>query len=322
MASDSPDLVPMTDAHPEFDPALRGYDRTQVDEYIASLDEEIRALQADRDLAAARSADLAAHLAATQAQMESLRRQLNMATEQVTPSNVDARVAEQLRAAQNDAATLREMAHREADFVRRGAAEYAARTRAAAEEDAARIVEEATARQREAEELFRRRMAETEQHKEAVAQQLAERLAYTQDEQQRLTADAAELRARLDAEAEAERNRLNAEAAAERNRLDAEAAAKRKEVEEDFVITLSRRRSKATQELEDERAAAEAEAGRIVADARAEAERLVAQAVAEVRRLHGDRDQAFDQLRALQAHLGKALEIPRSATPAEPGAAQ
>src|SRR5690349_8695514 len=128
MASDSPDLLPMTEARPEFDPSLRGYDRSQVDEYIAQLDEEVRALQSDRDLAAARSADLAAQLASTSAVVESLRRELRMATEAVTPSNIDERVAEQLRAAQNEAATLREMAHKEADFVRRGAAEYAART--------------------------------------------------------------------------------------------------------------------------------------------------------------------------------------------------
>ena len=82
------DVLPMlTDAHRGFDQALRGYDRSQVDQYFGQQEDELRATIAERDAATARSADLAAQLASAQAQIESLRRQLRTATETVTADN-------------------------------------------------------------------------------------------------------------------------------------------------------------------------------------------------------------------------------------------
>src|SRR5262245_54301531 len=90
-----------------FDTAMRGYDRRQVDEYVANLDDEVRAATADRDAAIARCADLAAQLASTQAQIESLRRQLRRATERPTTQHVDMRVREMLESAAAEADHIR-----------------------------------------------------------------------------------------------------------------------------------------------------------------------------------------------------------------------
>src|SRR5215475_8465078 len=90
-----------------FDTAMRGYDRRQVDEYVANLDDEVRAATADRDAALARCADLAAQLASMHAQIESLRRQVRRANEHVTTENVDTRVREMLDSAAAEAAKMR-----------------------------------------------------------------------------------------------------------------------------------------------------------------------------------------------------------------------
>src|SRR6266545_885488 len=90
-----------------FDTSMRGYDRRQVDVFVATLDDEIRAAAADRDAALARCADFAAQLASAQAQIESLRRQLRKATEKVTADNLEPRVRELLDTAAADASKMR-----------------------------------------------------------------------------------------------------------------------------------------------------------------------------------------------------------------------
>ena len=105
MSSDpSSDVLPMlTDGYRGFAQVLRGYDRAQVDTYLAQLEDDLKAVAAERDGAQARSADLAAQLASVQAHLESLRRQLHAATEAITTENVDERVRQQLEAAQAEA---------------------------------------------------------------------------------------------------------------------------------------------------------------------------------------------------------------------------
>ena len=56
------ELLPLYDSSRGFDTAMRGYDREQVDREIARLDDDLRVTAAERDSAAARSADLAAQL--------------------------------------------------------------------------------------------------------------------------------------------------------------------------------------------------------------------------------------------------------------------
>src|SRR4051812_46422330 len=99
MAGDEPtDVLPILNNDDRgFDPAIRGYDRVQVDEFVARLDADLHATRAERDSIAVRSADIAAQLASAHAQVESLRRQLRAATEQVTRENVDEHVAAALK---------------------------------------------------------------------------------------------------------------------------------------------------------------------------------------------------------------------------------
>jgi len=110
MAFEDP-LSILADASRGFDTAMRGYDRRQVDEYIAELDEEFRQSIVDRDSAAARSADLAAQLASAQAQIESLKRQVRAAAEPVNASNADEHVQRLVASAREMANSIR----READ---------------------------------------------------------------------------------------------------------------------------------------------------------------------------------------------------------------
>src|SRR6476659_2819669 len=109
------DLLPLYEASRGFDTAMRGYDRVQVDREIGRLDDDIRVTAAERDQAAARSADLAAQLASAQAQIESLRRQLRAASEAVTSDNVDGHVKQILQSAKAEAARAQSDAQAEAE---------------------------------------------------------------------------------------------------------------------------------------------------------------------------------------------------------------
>jgi cell division septum initiation protein DivIVA len=288
MASDHPtDVLPiLADAHRGFDAAIRGYDRAQVDEHLNNMDEELRAAARERDSIAARSADLAAQLASTQAQVESLRRQLRAATEGVTADNVDERVRQMLDAARAEATTTLAAAEAEVQAMQSGADDAVVRTKAVARAEADEILAEATERHVEADEMFRKRLAEAEQYRADVEADLAESLKRTHAEEDRLTA-----------EADAERNRMDAEHAAERARLDAESVARRKLAEEDFEITLRLRRTAEVEVSE-----------RLKAEAEAKAAQMVADAEQEVRRLIGLRDDAQAQLRQLHDRLGEAIE--------------
>ena len=307
-AEHSSDVLPiLSDAHHGFDPALRGYDRAQVDQYLSQLEDEVRSAVADRDRAATRTADLAAQLASAQAQIESLRRQLRAAAETVTPENVDVRVRQAMESAQTEAARIRGEAETQAEAVRNGASDGAARTRAAAHAEAERIVAEATARLAAADETFRRRVEEAQQHRDRVEQDLAESLARVRSEEAALTA-----------QAEAERNRLNAEAEAERSRLEVASAERRALADEDFEITLRERRTRESEEIATERAAAHAEAERTISDATKRAGTLVEDATAEVRRLHAHRDETHAALHSLHGKLGDALNQSLAETPPAP----
>jgi cell division septum initiation protein DivIVA len=307
MSEPTSDLLPLYESSRGFDTAMRGYDREQVDREVSRLDDDLRVTAAERDSAAARSADLAAQLASAQAQAESLRRQLRAASEGVTVENVDERVKGIFNAARTDAARLREDAQTHAEQVRNGAADSAARTRSAAQKEADRLIAEATARKAEADETFRKRIAEAEAHKAEVEKALAEAEARTRADEARLTA-----------EAEAERTRLNAAAAEERARLDHEAARARELVNEDFEITLRIRRTTAATEHAEQKRAAEAFATKTVADARAAARQLIADATHEVRRLHAERDRTHAQLDTLYGALRAALDHSLAQTPPAP----
>lgn len=311
MATENPsDVLPMlTDIHPGFDAAMRGYDRTQVDQFLSRMDEDLRAAVAERDAIAGRTADLAAQLASAHAQIESLRRQLRTANETVTGENVEERVRKRLEAATADAAKVRRDAEAEATTIRSGAADAATRTRTAATTEADEILAQATQRHAEADETFRRRLADADQHRAKVEEQLAQSTAQAQAEEDRLTL-----------ESEATRLRLDAEAQAERERLEAESLARCAKAEEDFEITLRLRRTAEVAVSAELKATAEAEATQTVEEAKGRAWQLIEAAKVEVRRLHQHRDDVHGQLKELYRRLGAAIELPRDESPvaAEP----
>jgi cell division septum initiation protein DivIVA len=304
-----------------FDTSMRGYDRRQVDVYVATLDDEIRAAAADRDAALARCADFAAQLASAQAQIESLRRQLRKASEKVTADNLEPRVRELLDTAAADASKMRADADAYVLTVRRTADESAERIRSSARQDAEQIVADATQRLAESDDTFRRRIAEVEQHRTELTSRIQEERARAQAEEDQLTIDAQAERVRLDEQAVAERARLDVEAAAERARLQAEIDERVSTAEKDFEITLRLRRTEEGRKSAAQVAAAEAQAEQIRVDAHAAAEDLLREARAELGRLNDRRVETHTALRELHEKIAKLLadiEPPLPSSPREP----
>lgn len=298
MAGEEPtDVLPILNNDDRgFDPAIRGYDRVQVDSFVARLDADLRIAQQERDSIAGRSADIAAQLANAHAQVESLRRQLTAATEQVTPQNVDVHVANALKTAQAEANRMRTAAQQEAERIRNGAADAANRTTAAATTEAERIVEQATQQHIAADTIFRERMAEIETHRATVESDLATSIEAVRVEERRITELATAERERLDAEALALRTELETASAAGIAEREEASAGRISRAEQDFELTLRARRTEQYGLLREEREIASAEAAKLVADAKAEVERL-----------HATRDDAHGRLDALADEVKAAL---------------
>src|SRR3954451_21874675 len=109
MDSDHTELIPLSGPGENFDVVLRGYDRGQVEEHVERLEAELRIAAADRDAAAARSADLASQLATSHAEVESLRVKLEQ-TGLPTFENMGQRIAGMLRLAEAEADAIRQKA--------------------------------------------------------------------------------------------------------------------------------------------------------------------------------------------------------------------
>lgn len=328
-AENPPDTLPIF-AERGFDTAMRGYDRRQVDEFVTQLDDELRAAVATRDVAASRTADLAAQLASSQAQIESLRRQLQVAAEPVTEDNVEPRVRKILDSARMEAARLRSDAETYALATGRGADEAAERIRTNARAEAAEVLAEATEKHAGADEALRQRLAEADRYRAdvteqadkyhlAVTTQADEHHAAVSTQEAQLTQEAVAERERLNAESAAERARLEAETTERIERLEAEGNARRAAVQEDFEITLRARRTTEQQRSSEQVAAAQTAADQLVADAtvksdqlvadaRAEADRITAYARDEVSALHAHRDDVLSNLSGLHERLRTVID--------------
>jgi DivIVA domain-containing protein len=273
MAADkyNTDLLPLlSDDEPHFDVAMRGYDKRQVDDYVARAEAEIAEMQAARDAALASSADRAAQLANREAHIESLRRQAAKGSESLSAGTVSDRIRDMLQLATDEAAQ-----------TRRAAEEEAERVISAARADAERVRGDAAAEQQRLTAAARQRTAEAEQK---LAQA---RLQATSE----LDAARTEI-SRLDEAATTERGRLDSGAAAARSQADEQSAAQRAQADEDFAITLRGRRRSAEQQ-----AAAEHEEARAVATA------MVENAQAEVARIAAQRDEIHAALAELYGRL-------------------
>jgi cell division septum initiation protein DivIVA len=229
------EMLPNHEAQHSFDVVLRGYDRTQVADTIERLEADFRIAIADRDAAAARTADLASQLSAMHGEIESLRRKAATATAP-TFENISERIQHMLQLAEEEAAEIRRAA--EIDAV-------AVREQTAAEERA--LLERHAAGQAEVE----RMLAEARQN----AEQIAAKAQIRADE---LVAKAQERVARLDAESQARRAKVEEDFEIAQRARRAEAA--RTEEERERVSTQAARQRIAAAEQHSAQLIAEAEA--------------------------------------------------------------
>jgi DivIVA domain-containing protein len=278
MAADknSTEILPMLGGdEPFFDVGMRGYDKRQVDDYVAQITAEVAELRTARDAALATGADRAAQLANREAHIESLKRQATHATESINPANVSDRIRDMLQLATDEAAQTRRNAEEEADRVLAGARADAERVRSEAAAEQQRLTASAAQRSAEAD------------------QKLA----------QARTAAAAELEAartevaRLNNEAAAERERLDAEAASARDAADRTAAERRQLADDDFEITLRSRRSVAERQAIADHERTKQIAVQMIEDARR-----------QVDTLKTERAEIHESLRALHARLRGIVE--------------
>src|SRR5437764_14272915 len=110
MSHEHTELLPLGQMGNQFELSIRGYDRGQVDEHLLRLEDDMRVALADRDIAAARSADLAAQLAAAHGEIEALRTTMQR-LELPTPENIGERVRHMLALAEEEANDVRSRAH-------------------------------------------------------------------------------------------------------------------------------------------------------------------------------------------------------------------
>lgn len=275
MTDHTSELFPMmAEGGRDFEVSLRGYDKRQVDAYVARAEAELAALTAERDSAASRSGDLAAQLANSHAQIESLRHNLSESSAAITPDNVDARMRSRVELAFAQSQGIRNQALDAAEEMRGLAEAEAAELRRAASADAERMHDQARADLKRATDAGRMR------HRDADAA-LSDARAQAADLVNSARAEAD----RLLLEVRTENETSTAQARELRERLDSDAIAARIEAAEDFEIALRIRRTEEQRADTERHAAAVAEADRLVTEAQTEADRLVDEAQTEADRL-------------------------------------
>jgi DivIVA domain-containing protein len=280
--NDPTDLLPLLrDDEPHFDVAMRGYDKRQVDAYLQRAETEIAQLQSGRDSALASSADRAAQLASRDAQIESLKRQLDKASD-LNPANMSDRIRDMLQLANEEAAQTRRAAEEEAD-----------RVLVAARADGERVRGEAAAEQQ-------RLIAAAKQRSAEADQKLAQARVLAKAERENASAEVA----RLTEASNTERARLDAEATKARSAAERQADKRRKTADEDFEITLRQRRTAAEREVRIAHDNASQLARQLVADAEKRAAELVAEARTQAQNLANERVRIDESLRELHANLG------------------
>jgi cell division septum initiation protein DivIVA len=202
-------------AAPQFESVLRGYDRDQVEAFVARQAREVTGLRAE--LAdARRQLDAAnAHAGAVAADNEQVR-----AARGAAPDSSDGfgpRAERLLRLAESEAADIRRDAARQA-------AELGARARSAAETHRHEIEQQLIAR-----------AAEVEQHAATRAETLKQREDQLAAHLDTARAEAEQVRAEAQAGADRLRNEALAEAEESRRRTDADAARARDTLTEDIT---------------------------------------------------------------------------------------
>lgn len=284
------ELLPLGDPTSQFAIVLRGFDRGQVHEHVDRLEADLRIALHDRDIAAARSADLAAQLAAAHGELEALRTKMQR-LELPTPENIGERVRHMLALAEEEANDVRGRAHEEA------AALHARSERVSAELDAKR--------------------SEAEEYVSGVISE-AEQRATT------LITDAEQKSQQTLAEVIAEHERLETEAAAKRQQADEdfEIALRSRRTEQAKID--AEKRAALTAENDERRRAARAEAEQLVTTAQHRVDQLRSQRrqilehLAQVRQVL-DKLPTADELEAAEQLEDKADgEVADTPIPASP----
>ena len=282
MDHDGSELLPLHDPTSSFDIVLRGYDRSQVHEFLERMEADLRIAVADRDAAAARTAELATQLAVCHGELESMHNRLRQSE---TPS-VDS-ISERLR-------HMLQLAEEEAASIRRDAQDESARMKARMEQLTSEI---------------ETRHGDAERRATTMVKEAQERAS-------RMLNEARAERERLDAEAEAKRQQASQDfEIALRSRREEEARID-EERRNTAAKTAEQRMATATAEAEERIADATAEADRVLTEARTEAKRTVSHAQHRIEELNRVRDKILDQLGALRTLLDG---VPRAAgmTPEE-----
>ncbi|MGY1616223.1 hypothetical protein ACI797_05705 [Geodermatophilus sp. SYSU D00691] len=233
----SGDLNALLTTAPVFRSSVRGYDRLQVDNYVAWAEAELRAARRETD-------DLVERYGRASAELEISRRLLARSPEGQEMSAISERMGRMLQMAADEGAEITASAQEEAEQILTEARiEADARLRKAHE--IKQMAVEAGDRMREEARLVRAEATATLERARAEAAQI---LRDAEEERDRLAREAQESRSR--AEAELAKWLADTRAAARREQEEAAAAAEamvaeaRGEVEE-----LDRRRARATESL-------------------------------------------------------------------------
>ncbi|WP_214401940.1 hypothetical protein, partial [Pseudonocardia lacus] len=205
----APSAVPSPATHPEpsFDTVLRGYERRQVDDFLAqrraevtSLREELAEAQRQRKLATE-------HAEATEKELRELRARSPHGEPAAKEDSFGYRAEKLLRLAEQEAAEARSHATKES-------ASIIERARTEAEKHRHEVEQNLIARASQLEQQAAQRNTELQEREQQIADQLA--AAREQAEQLHSTAARAADRLREESEANAAEIRLRAETAAKR----------------------------------------------------------------------------------------------------------
>ncbi|WP_300007638.1 hypothetical protein [Pseudonocardia sp.] len=279
----------------------RGYDATQVDDYLRHLDAQLRMLAADRDAAVEQNGQLTRQVNVAWAETDRLKGQLRRLS--APPESVEGmseRLQSMLRLAQDEVAERRRRAEAEAADIIARAEAAAAELPMRNEEERLRLEHERTALRLERDRA------------------LAEATAEAQRVRDEARAETDKLRAEVTAELE--RERIAAETG--RNDLRDQSDAKRAQVEEDFRIAMTARRSEAIATIEQNLASSQNEArsrlsaatdraNQLVADATAKSGELIANAENQARNVIRSAEVRVAELDALRERMRSQLSALR-----------
>jgi cell division septum initiation protein DivIVA len=209
----APSASPAHGGAPGFESALRGYDRRQVDEFVAAGRAEVEQLRAELAEARRQQQAAAQHVEAVERELRDLRTRPASTGSGAPEEGFGARVEKLLRLAEQEAAEARSSATGEAAVI-------IEKARTEAEQHRHEVEQTLAARTSLLEQESTRRAAELEEREQRIEEQAA--AAREEAEQVRAAAALAADRLREESGAAAEETRRRAEAEAERLRERAE----------------------------------------------------------------------------------------------------